>query len=941
MVNQYCEVSDDELTTSFIEYKELEIADFPNFEVRKDFLDIGNKYLSEVANDYIDLDESNTVVINSSVGQGKSVLAIEIAKDYYLQKNEVGDFKYTIIFAAPYKTLVEQYIEKITSAIKETGNEVNIPDYAKLELESDNINQINDVHNAILSRMHVVTVNFLLANPGDDAIEQNFVKRDYLKGIIKECVKEKRKVIIIFDEIHDAIYNFKQEYIFYLWRFKTHKFNANKILHKAFILSATFNEASKVVIKYIAELTDKKLQIIETPRIQQKDNLSNLHIHLTKNSSYEGYNFENEEFIELFNRIIVKHKNLNILSFSQKLCRKIASGENGKEIRDLLLTNYDSINICIAEEHHPSKKKKKKKSIPSTIIYSNKYVPGMCNIGTTFKTGISIEEENSGFVIILPSENSMQKYYVKSGDYGIFTTGIIPIIQALARVRKKSDIYVIMPFPKQYIRESGNLSLYIANEDYIWQVLKNNILKHSVFMDFKWSYIHHLYPKQYELLSQKYNEIRKQIKKEIKAVERIENKRNEEMLPFLKYPTLDMFILEKGEKYLYTTFAIFGKDLPAYMIWAAYNNQFVNCKLKELSSSNIKERVELKNVLEFIYSYVNDNYDVIGRLTIYDYAIYNSIYQRISSEFELYEYDKDSTNFIKLSEDQLKRYVMTFVQMAIKGNERLHNIYYEKDNSSRIKDKAFEASDYLFCCMANAMQYKKNENEIIDVYTDDTVIKSYNDLYYKVRKIFIDKILKRHNSIKYIYPTFDKFAQNTNTPLNNTEINLILQTIKTIKEQDIHFKCFRKFQSVKFNDINKDLNSIYSELKELFFILKKGQKLPVSRNNVDFINEIIELPAKRTGLNLLYKYKYIRDENYDDDILGEILANEYVPSDEELGNMVSCIIEENNFNEEEYVPSSDEELEAMSLYIEEDDFNEDVKQSLKEFRENRNISDNQ
>ena len=908
-VNQFYDVPEDELSTSYIEYKELKEEDFINFNVRRDFLqDIENKYLSEVTSDYINLDESNTVVINSSVGQGKSVFAINIAKDYYLQKNDLGEYKYTIIFAAPYKTLVEQYIKKIKFAINETGNEINIPDYDKLEQgKEDNIKQINDVHNAILSRMHVVTVNFLLANPGDDAIEQNPLKRDYLKGIIKKCIDDKRKVVIIFDEIHDAIYNFKQEYIFYLWRFKT-----NRILHKVFILSATFNEASKIVIKYIAELTNKKLQILETPRIQQKDNLSNLHIHLTNNSLYGGYNFNTPEFIDLFNKIIDQHQKLNILSFSQILCTNIALGENEKFIREALLSKYGRINICIAEENHPTGKKKKE--IPSTITYSNKYSPGMCNIGTTFKTGISIEEENSGFVIILPSANSMQGY-VKSGDYGVFTNGIIPLIQALARVRKKSDIYVIMPFPKQYIRET--LSLYFDSSEYTWNMLKCNILKDKFFMHFDWEYIHHLLPNQYKHISKKYNAMRERIKEEINEVESIEEERKQNLLPYLKYPTLEMFILEKGEKYLYSTFAIFGKDLPAYMIWAAYNNQFVNCKLKTLSSSNIKEKEELKNILEFIYNYVNDNYDIKGLLTTYDYAIYSSLYQRISSEYELYEYDKDSDKFQNLSDEKLKRYIMTFVQMALKGNGKLHDNYYEKDSSGHIIDKPFEVKDYLLCCMANTILY--NGNEIIDVYPNDSVIKAYKDLYYKVRKIFIDKILKQHNGIKYIYPTFDKFIENTDIPLNGTEIDLILQTIKIIREQDIHFKCFRKFQTVKFQEAskNKDLNSIYSEIKELFFTLKKGQKLPVSRINVDFVNEIIELPEKRTGLNLLYKYEYIQEENYDNDILEEIMYNEYIPSHEEM--------------------------EAMLLYntFEEDNFNEKEKQFLKEFRENQDISDNQ
>ena len=36
------------------------------------------------------------------------------------------------------------------------------------------------------------------------------------------------------------------------------------VLHKNFIISATFSEASKVVIEYLAEPTDRKIQIIES-----------------------------------------------------------------------------------------------------------------------------------------------------------------------------------------------------------------------------------------------------------------------------------------------------------------------------------------------------------------------------------------------------------------------------------------------------------------------------------------------------------------------------------------------------------------------------------------------------------------------------------------------------------------------------------------------------
>ena len=51
--------------------------------------------------------------------------------------------------------------------------------------------------------------------------------------------KDREFGLVIADEIHDAIHNFKEEYIFNLWKWKD-------VIIKNYIISATFNEASKV-----------------------------------------------------------------------------------------------------------------------------------------------------------------------------------------------------------------------------------------------------------------------------------------------------------------------------------------------------------------------------------------------------------------------------------------------------------------------------------------------------------------------------------------------------------------------------------------------------------------------------------------------------------------------------------------------------------------------
>ena len=82
--------------------------------------------------------------------------------------------------------------------------------------------------------------------------------------MISNCKAQNKKVVFIYDEIHDTIHNFRQELIFNLWKWKN-------VIHKNFVISATFNEASKIVIEYLAELTDRKIQIIESERVRNPE----------------------------------------------------------------------------------------------------------------------------------------------------------------------------------------------------------------------------------------------------------------------------------------------------------------------------------------------------------------------------------------------------------------------------------------------------------------------------------------------------------------------------------------------------------------------------------------------------------------------------------------------------------------------------------------------
>lgn len=54
-------------------------------------------------------------------------------------------------------------------------------------------------------------------------------------------------------------------------------------MHKIIVASATFSESSKTPIKFFAELTERKIMIIESKRFQNQNNLSELFLCLYNN----------------------------------------------------------------------------------------------------------------------------------------------------------------------------------------------------------------------------------------------------------------------------------------------------------------------------------------------------------------------------------------------------------------------------------------------------------------------------------------------------------------------------------------------------------------------------------------------------------------------------------------------------------------------------------
>ena len=247
-----------------------------------------------------------------------------------------------------------------------------------------------------------------------------------------------------------------------------------------------------------------------------------------------------KELIKFFDIEIGKANKVNILTYSKNLTDKIVKSPVGQNIRK----SYGSINECTGDTNNVFDDKK-------------------CNIGTNFKTGISINEEDTAYYIFLPQKKS---YEASPRTLGIFTEGINTVIQALARPRKNSRIYVIMPYPTKQI-ENHTYPDNLGNKE----PLPNEAININ---------------KQDKLLQNFYNKTYSKLKDEIEYLE------SDNVLIRTAFPTYDQFKLNQGEQYFRTYYDIFGKNLSNYFYWASKNNQFINCRWKYVYMMDLVIEVE-------------------------------------------------------------------------------------------------------------------------------------------------------------------------------------------------------------------------------------------------------------------------------------------------------------------------------------------------------------
>lgn len=751
-----------------IEFKEINHEDFTeyNFEDESKTIIEPNSlgYISDNLSQVIDLSKYDTTVINASVGQGKTTAVINFI-DWYLKQ----DNKYKIVIITPFKSLNDAYSSKIE---KEIGEDLCF-DYRELESIKEFQNIESDFFEPMFSKpIQLISINSILGNPGTVSHKQSNVKKAYYEYLINQAKISQEKIVFIFDEVHESIGSFNP-------RFATTLFNWEAVVKKVIILSATFSESSKSVIKLFAHLTGKNLKILESKRVQQTNTLSELNL-----CFYNKYTFKkDDQFVkDLIQSEIKNVSTINMLCYSEALAVEMYNSSIGT----LLIEHFGELNLCTGKS-------------------GNIFNHDACNIGTNFKTGVSIEKESSLFLVILPLKFAYEDS--SSNKLGIFSDRLNSLIQGLARPRKKSKIYVLTPTPDKLIMPSRPMKKYIEKVS-LGYLKFNNISSQEAY---------HSINHQTEYLQREFIERKNSVSDSIELVKNFDTGMQ------FEYDSFDWFVLSEGDSILSKSCDSYGKNLSNYIYWAAWNNQFVNCRLKSIikvstykfSEGNIQSELDTF----FNETIFRDSFFVLNS----DKSCYNKIRNTLFSSNLLYKSSKEFkySNIGSYRNSNFEQQLITFIQRKkIDFNFEFNKIIYPPNGSFLIYkngkclgkkkplDIAISKNNYLKIAISHCMKVSEFSEHLSE--DEMNLISAYNNLF-RYRDIIINDYSMTNKKGQILIKTDSQFK------FSNQHLIELKSITNSIIDNDYVLKSFgqKKMKTDK---------AIYSFLRRFLFEIEVTTK---------------------------------------------------------------------------------------------------------------------
>lgn len=740
LVNNYF----NDFPIDFFTFKE---EDFNNtlssevFTFEKQPLEIQDGFIGNSLYDKINFSEKETTVVNCAVGQGKTSAILHSIKEYLNTEDSINTY---FIIAVPLVSLITQYKRDLL----ELGFEENqIYSYENI---SDNIPGSGEDYININCKIHLVTVNTLLGNAGDHAILQSDRKYNYIKAFSHELSSTGKQLIIIYDEIHEAIRNFTPTGIAYLSHFSS-------VINKNILLSATYNIQSIPVIKQLANQTDKKIRVLESERIVVREQ-SQLFLHY-----HNQYGVKNHKVItEIIRDLVTRNKDIDILCYSKKLCKALLN--TGKEPGRMLSQKFGTLRDCTSLNDG-------NQGDNDGDLNSNRFDNNFCNIGTNFKSGVSITKINHAFVVVLPPASARGTYANYSS---IYSEGINAVIQAVARQRTTGEIHIILPRP--IIMDYGSLpaDMNTVQKEKFIQAFNEICIPVSTISS----------TNNVRILPTKYISFSEHIEVGKRWWENQQERFRIPLLlkPDLKLPDFDSFILTYGEKCT-SRENFLGRDLPSFVTYAAFTNQFFNTKLHSYNAPSDVNSDNIEEVLTEKYSDIEEDINV-------------------SSKFYLLESSLD----LSRADDSLKRSLRQQTLNFVLDNETNISTITSEDIKSSIR--------FINSYFNNFQNESPNELETQIIYyrnliEDNTIIRNNISYYkpYEISRIFSDqasRIKTIIENLKGIYPLgedfanfFDSYDTLSDEVIENRFYEFIIKT-----------KCKTERQQLMINGVRKNYHKL-------------------------------------------------------------------------------------------------------------------------------------
>lgn len=498
-------------------------------------------YLSmEALKEVASIKDEATIVMDIQVGKGKTSCCYDLIKEYASDGDKV------ILMVSPFKKLVEKDYDALTERNLSVFNYMHLP-------KGETYDEVLAV--ALNSKVHIMTVNCLLGNAGDDSFAQAFIKSNYLSSLHDKCKTEHKKVMIFFDEIHEAIHNFAPHLFPNLYHW-------TDVVQKCFVSSATFTVAVYPVLKYIALLTNKTIVEFAVPRHKwDAKYISKLHLHITT----DEYSSGKLAPLTALRSILQANngKQVNILSAHKSIIKALLKP------KDVITGNanpfYEAMKLFNFNEVHGDT--------------DNVFDETGNNIGTTFKTGVNVDNADSALIIILPVVK-------QNAPDSIFHDGVPSIIQALARQRKGGNIHIIMYDPLYLIEPNPDMEDYV--DEFGIRGYSNfetyKPLRARVDAQLTANKAQRYHIDQHKALNILHDEYMKRYRKNAAHIDalKLSEAKGETQTGF-QYPSFEQYVTEEGAHLLVKNYPQFGGDLSSYVLWAAMNSQFVNANLASIS----------------------------------------------------------------------------------------------------------------------------------------------------------------------------------------------------------------------------------------------------------------------------------------------------------------------------------------------------------------------